>query len=113
MISTILSSLSLAAYILVLVFNLCLKNIKQEGGSDGAAVAVPQGNNIPVVAQSVLFNNPYNIMFNQNMVSPPGTYGYAPGYGAPPGSNGALILNLGIKKFMNWIKTIYYFNLKL
>ena len=28
-------------------------------------------------------------MFNQNMVSPPGTYGYAPGYGAPPGSNGA------------------------
>ena len=89
MISTILSSLSLAAYILVLVFNLCLKNIKQEGGSDGAAVAVPQGNNIPVVAQPVLFNNPYNIMFNQNMVSPPGTYGYAPGYGAPPGSNGA------------------------
>ena len=89
LISTILSSLSLAAYILVLVFNLCLKNIKQEGGSDGAAVAVPQGNNIPVVAQPVLFNNPYNIMFNQNMVSPPGTYGYAPGYGAPPGSNGA------------------------
>ena len=92
MISTILSSLSLAAYILVLVFNLCLKNIKQEGGSDGVAVAVPQGNNIPVVAQPILFKNPYNTyhnLRNQNMVSPPGTYGYAPGYGAPPGSNGA------------------------
>ena len=68
----------------MLIFNFCLKNIIQEGGSDGAAVDVPQGNNVPVVAQPVLFKNPYNIMLNQNMVSPPGTYGSA------PGSNGAL-----------------------
>ena len=48
----------------------------------------------PKVITFLLLLNQYyliilNIMFNQNMVSPPGTYGYAPGYGAPPGSNGA------------------------
>ena len=64
-----------------------MKYIKQEGGSDGATVAVPQGNNVPVVAQPILFKNPYNNynnMPNQNMVAPPGTYG------SSPGSNGAI-----------------------
>ena len=73
-------------------------------------MAVSQGNNVPVFAQPVLFKNPYNNynnIRNQNIVAPPGTYGSTPGIMV------LFILNLGIEKFMNWIKTIYYFNLML